>query len=66
MGDIPSVGQFTPFPLLTREKFAEQVGVSLGVVQGWADKGYLPMFEIGRYSLVNVAALTMRALDKVY
>ena len=66
MEDIPSPGQLTAFPLLTREKLAQQVGVSTGVVQGWIDKGYLPTFEIGKYRLVNVAAVTMRALEKAY
>ena len=66
MEDIPSPGQLTAFPLLTREKFAQQVGVSAGVVQGWIDKGYLPTFEIGKYRLVNVALVTMRALEKAY
>ena len=66
MEDVLSAGQLMLFPVLTREKFAQQVGVSAGVVQGWIDKGYLPTFEIGKYRLVNVAVLTRRAMEKVY
>lgn len=41
----------------TRERFAESVGVPVTVVQGWAEKGYLPIRRIGKYALVDVEAL---------
>lgn len=44
-------------PLMSREKFAELCGVSDGVVQGWIVRGYLPMYEIGKYRLINIIAL---------
>ena len=51
-----------PVPVMAADRFAELVGVSVGVVQGWIDKGYLPTMKIGRYRLVNVAVLTREAL----
>lgn len=61
-----SVLQQAPVPVMDREKFAELVGVSVGVVHAWIDKGYLPTFPIGRYSLVNTALLTKLALEKEF
>jgi DNA-binding transcriptional regulator YiaG len=49
-------------PLMSREKFAELCGVSVGVVQGWIARGYLPMHEMGKYRLINVIALTSMLL----
>ncbi|MBI5330721.1 MAG: hypothetical protein HZB71_08920 [Betaproteobacteria bacterium] len=53
-------------PVMEREKFASLVGVTVGVVNAWIDKGYLPTFPIGRYSLVNIALLNKLALDKEF
>lgn len=47
---------------MTREHFANQVGLPVGVVEGWIDRGYVPTIVVGRYSLVNVALLTKQAL----
>ncbi|MES1983223.1 MAG: hypothetical protein V4443_12220 [Pseudomonadota bacterium] len=65
-------GQFTPellaqslaLPLIARERFAELCGVSDGVVQGWIARGYLPVYEIGKYRLVNLTLLHQMALNK--
>lgn len=51
--------------LQTRERFASSVGVPLSVVQGWAEKGYLPMKKMGKYSLVDVAAIRFASLRSV-
>ena len=53
-------------PVVTRERFAALVGVDLGVVTGWCNKGYLPCVSLGKYSLVNVALLQKRALEKEF
>ena len=46
-----------PVPVMAADRFADLVGVSSEVVRGWIDKGYLPTMKIGRYRLVNLAAL---------
>lgn len=70
MGDIPTFEQLSStqphLPLMTREKFAQLLGVPSGVVIGWCDRGYLPMLKIGKYSLVNLALLQKQCLDREF
>ena len=61
-----SVAQLPSVPVMHREMFAQQVGVSTDVVTGWINRGYLPVLEIGRYRLVNLALLNKIALDKEF
>lgn len=42
-------------PLIKPQRFAELVGVTDRVVEGWIQNGYLPVVKIGRHSLVNLA-----------
>ena len=44
-------------PLVTRAKWAELVGLPVGVVTAQCDRGLLPTLRLGKYSLVNVEAL---------
>ena len=44
-------------PVLTKERFADQVGVSVDVVRGWIAPGMVPTVRIGRRRLINVAAM---------
>lgn len=56
-------------PLVSRERFAEMVFGSkdaVGIVIGWANKGLIPLVTIGKYSLVNVALLQSRCLQKEF
>ncbi|TWG89214.1 hypothetical protein L602_000100001040 [Cupriavidus gilardii J11] len=39
-------------PLVTRERFAELVGLPFGVVESQCDKGYWPTYKVGKYSLI--------------
>ncbi|MFC6633567.1 hypothetical protein [Microbulbifer taiwanensis] len=48
---------------MTRERFAEVSGLREGQVRGQIERGHLPVFSIGRLSLVNVALLTWRELE---
>lgn len=64
-------GQFLPeqvttltLPVISRSRFAEMIGVSEGVVQGWVAKGYIPTYSVGKYTLINLALLNRMALDK--
>jgi hypothetical protein len=51
-------------PVISRLRFAEMIGVSEGVVQGWIAKGYIPTYTVGKYTLVNLALLNRMALDR--
>lgn len=53
-------------PLVTRERFAEMIGLPPGVILGWANKGLLPQVKIGRYALVNVELLKKQCLAKEF
>jgi hypothetical protein len=56
-------------PLVSRERFAEMVFGSkdaVGIVVGWANKGLIPLVTIGKYSLVNVALLQSRCLQREF
>lgn len=61
-----SVAQLPSVPVMHREMFAQQVGVSLDVVTGWINKGYIPVLEVGKYRLVNLALLNKIALEKEF
>jgi len=52
-------------PVMHKEKFAELVGVSLGIVDGWCDRGYVPTVRVGKYSLVNLALLNVQCLKGI-
>lgn len=66
MESVPSISQLTGVPVMSRELFAQHVGVSLDVVNGWVARGYLPTFEMGRYRLVNISLLTKMASEKEF
>ena len=59
---LNSVHVVAPVPVMAFERFAELVGVSVDVVRGWIDKGYIPTVKIGRHRLINVAVLTRESL----
>lgn len=50
--------------LMSREKFAESVGVPFDVVRGWCQKDYLPTYRIGKYTLINLALLEKELLGE--
>jgi hypothetical protein len=51
-------------PLISRERFAELSGIPDGVLKGWIGKGYIPVYHVGKYCLVNLALLNQMALNK--
>ena len=57
-------GQAIAFPLVSLKRFSELSGISIGVLRGWINKGYIPTYAVGKYSLINLAALTEMALKK--
>lgn len=65
--DTPfDASQLTVVPLMSRSKFAQHVGVTEDTVTGWINKGYLPVVEIGKYRLVNLALVTKNALEQSF
>lgn len=54
---IPAVG------VCTLEKFSEQSGVPVGVLDGWKKKGYLPTKSIGKYTLINLVQFNLELLE---
>lgn len=52
-------------PLMHKERFAELVGVSYGVVDGWVERGYVPSVVIGKHKLVNLVLLTQECLENL-
>lgn len=58
----PALALFPSIPVMTKERFAELVGVEVGVVRGMLDRGHLPAVKIGRHRFVNVALLQAQCL----
>ncbi|MFL9709349.1 hypothetical protein [Methylobacillus sp. Pita1] len=58
--------QMPSVPVMSRKKFAELVGVTEDTVTGWINRGYLPVVEIGKYRLVNLALLNKHALEQEF
>lgn len=46
-----------PLPIIHPKLFAERIGTSSGVVEGWTYKGYVPTIKIGKYRFINLVAL---------
>ena len=70
MGDITDTSKLAVFsmttPYMTRETFAAHVGLPVGVIEGWIERGYIPTTTVGKYSLVNIALLAKRALGQEF
>jgi hypothetical protein len=68
--DIKSLSNFAGSSsycgVVSRERFAETVGLPLGVIVGFCNKGYLPTVSIGKYSLINVELLLNRLRSKEF
>lgn len=58
----PALARLLPIPIMTKEHFAELVGVEAGVIRGMLDRGHLPAIKFGRHRFVNVEALRVRRL----
>lgn len=54
----------THVPLMTREAFAEAVGLPLGVLTAQAERGYWPQITVGRRVFINVEAVRMKAAER--
>lgn len=57
--DVPAVP-----PLMTRERFAEWVGIPHGVLQAQCDRGYWPQITVGKRVFINVEAVRVKAAER--
>jgi hypothetical protein len=53
-------------PVVSRERFADMIGLPIGVVVGWCNKGLIPCVTVGKYSLINVELLRKQCLSKEF
>lgn len=53
-------------PFLTREKFAELMGLPLPVFVAQCERGYWPTVKVGKRVLVNVELVRKQALEKEF
>lgn len=67
MGDIPRFEQLANMqlsvPLMTKESFADAIGLPTTVFIAKVDRGYWPTVKIGKRVFVNVELVRKRALE---
>lgn len=52
--------------LLTREKFAEQIGLPVTVLIAQCERGYWPQVTVGKRVFLNVEAVRIAAAKKAH
>lgn len=50
-------------PLYTQERFAEIIGLPVGVIRAQIKRGYFPVVRIGRYTFINIPQLNQKLLN---
>jgi hypothetical protein len=53
-------------PFLTVERFADLVGLPVGVCEAHADRRLIPIFRLGKRRLVNIELLRKQMLDQEF
>lgn len=51
-------------PLMTREAFANAIGLPVGVLVAQAERGYWPQITIGKRVFINVEAIRLKAAER--
>ncbi|AWY69548.1 hypothetical protein A8H36_25670 [Burkholderia thailandensis] len=49
---------------MTREAWSVAIGLPVDVVRCQCDRGYWPCIRVGKYSLINVEAIRVKALER--
>jgi hypothetical protein len=62
IAEQPKVIHLSPVPIIYWRRFAELIGLDEEVVRGMCSKGYLPLYKVGKYRFINLAALSNRCL----
>lgn len=65
MGAMDDFPQVPAVPILSRQRFAEVVGLTHATVASMCDRGYLPTVHFGRRVFINLEALRCICVDKV-
>lgn len=60
--NVPVIGPAVP--LMTREAFAEAIGLPLGVFIAQTERGYWPLLHVGKRVFINVEAVRIKAAEK--
>lgn len=60
---MASIEGFRQLPLMTREAFAQAIGLPVGVLVAQAERGYWPQITIGKRVFINVEAVRAKALE---
>lgn len=50
-------------PVMEKNRFAELIGMDIGIVNGWIEKGHLETVKFGRYRLINLLALSQVCMN---
>lgn len=56
-----SIGERGTSPLVTRERWAQMLGLPVGVVVAQADRGYWPQITVGKRVFINVEVVRLKA-----
>jgi len=51
-------------PLMTREAFAQAIGLPLGVLTAQAERGYWPQITVGKRVFINVEVIRLKAAER--
>ncbi|WP_139032099.1 hypothetical protein [Comamonas thiooxydans] len=51
-------------PLMTRQAFAQVIGLPVGVLVAQAERGYWPQITIGKRVFINVEAIRLLAAER--
>lgn len=51
-------------PIMDRKQFSLLSGLTLDTVEAMVARGYLPCIRIGKRSMINLALLNQRCLEK--
>lgn len=60
----PSSGVMPTMPVMTREAFAQAIGLPLGVLIAQAERGLWPQIKVGKRTLINVEAIRIKAAQR--
>ncbi|WP_348678074.1 hypothetical protein [Alcanivorax profundi] len=51
-------------PVMSRESFAEWIGVSDGVVRGWVERREIPTVKVAKRRMINVLAFVQMVQEQ--
>jgi len=64
MNISPSYQPSLSVPLMTREVFAQAIGLPLGVFVSQCERGYWPQITVGKRVFINVEAVRAQAVQR--